>query len=137
MYQGPEFDGIHLYKVVSMLASKECNAAMSCQNCHFRNIASCISIQVVTFEHFFSILKEQAKQDLLEDTRADRIYRLFLESSAMQAHAVLHAIQFHSVLCIPNLSSTPEIKRKDMLSFHTRLRDGQLRFTARSKCHSL
>ncbi|CAL1145298.1 unnamed protein product [Cladocopium goreaui] len=41
----PEFDGIHLYKVVSMLASK----------------------------------------DLLEDTRADRIYRLFLESSAMQA----------------------------------------------------
>lgn len=45
MLDSPEFDGIHLYKVVSMLASK----------------------------------------DLLEDTRADRIYRLFLESSAVQA----------------------------------------------------
>eukprot|EP00434_Breviolum_minutum_P024845 symbB.v1.2.021943.t1/scaffold1929.1/size95800/7 len=41
----PEFEGMHLYKVVSMLASK----------------------------------------DLLEDTRADRIYRLFLESTAIQA----------------------------------------------------
>ena len=68
VHEGPDFDGMHLYKVVSMLASKETDQF------HF-------------FEYVVSLKDRSAacaNQDLLEDTRADRIYRLFLESSAVQ-----------------------------------------------------
>ncbi|CAE7189760.1 PLSP1, partial [Symbiodinium necroappetens] len=37
------------------------------------------------FSHLYKVITMLASKDLLEDTRSDRIYRLFLESNAMQA----------------------------------------------------